>query len=445
MLWTKAASTRLPIRFLCASLQPKRLADLDAFRVGEPGTNMLHAWTFLLQVGEIFRKGERRVHALLEAARAFAEKEKLLLHYTTIDRLEDGEPVVYRHTSGAVKRLGACCGEEETAERRAKRRREGEKADGAEDGTEGGPPAAGCHVDRHEVSLNGTRAAPSSKGTDFDMSLLDSGRYCLTVAVRGNPLTTVVDSVFLVPSNRDDLLPPPFNTPWDHHCVEPKYACLPSFVLFSSFGFHLRRLRPADVRVIAAAEAEDAQLERGHLKSPASSAEGVCCAPSFAWMNERALAKTSTQDVWALGVFKRRLGTSRNTVDESDPAVPEGNEALVGYAWADAETPPDATAPGASPAPWRLRRVFITRVRRRRTFGTHLVKAFLATLYKEKVSRSPTASREVVGDPMPAWFAPVARECGFSLMEATALTSGMCRMRLNLDHWFRVFVTELDL
>ncbi|EPT27697.1 pantoate-beta-alanine ligase [Toxoplasma gondii ME49] len=427
---------------VAASSRNRRMAEADRQKARK-------SFLLLQHVGEVFRKGERRVHRLLEEARAFAEKENLLLHYTAIDRLEDGEPVVYRHSGGAVKRIETQGESAENEERRAKRRRtESDIADETPLGRPGtGSPSSykrGGHL-KGELHANGSSRSSSPADT-ADMILLDSGRYCLTVAVRGNPLTTVVDSVFLIPNNREDLLPPLFNTPWDHHCVEPKYACLPSFLVFSSFGFHLRPLRPSDLKLVAAAEQEDARVEsQQSAKSAGVAAPETCCTRTFTWMHAGALSPTSTHDVWALGLFKRRLDTARNTVDfSSDTQVPDGNEVLIGYIWADAETPRAAAAAGGA-SPWRLRRGFITRARRRRTFGTHLLKAFLATLYKEKVSSSRTASREVQGDPMPAWLAPAVSECGFSLLDSTNLSSGECRLHLNLDKWFRTYVTDLRL
>ncbi|PFH36700.1 pantoate-beta-alanine ligase [Besnoitia besnoiti] len=398
----------------------------------------------LKHLEDVFQKGERNVGKLLQAANDFSQKEKLHLYYATLDRFEDAEPVVFRHTGGAAKTLSEFRDMEAATGRLEKRQRLEDAGDAADVHSDAGGP-------QNATAASGLSPSSAAYDSSADMCLSDAGRYCMTVAVRGNPLTTIVDNVVLVPGCRNDLLPQPFNAPWDRHCVDAKYRCFPSFLLLSSLGFHLRRLTVSDLAAIHEVEKADARLARKNdATNGGSETVNGDAAPAYAWMDEATLSRQSADNTWALGLFKWRLGTFRSTALPTASAhiSQENEESLVGYVWADAdasrETPASSEAESTA---WRLRRVFIARAHRRRTIGTHLIKAFLATLCSEKRKTGRIASKDLETDPMPLWLVPAAAECGFSVTDAPAGDSKdpLCRMRVSLDGWFRHFVENLDL
>lgn len=127
-----------------------------------------------MQIGQLYAGGERRVKKLLQEGWSFAKAENLHTYYITVDRWEDAEPVLYRCGQGNRKRFTWGIAEANSGNKRART--------------------------GNEECRNATLTPDfdkKDKTEENDLTLDSPGRFCVTVAVRGNHLTTIVDNICL--------------------------------------------------------------------------------------------------------------------------------------------------------------------------------------------------------------------------------------------------------
>lgn len=243
-----------------------------------------------------------------------------------------------------------------------------------------------------------------------------------------------------------DLLPPPMNTPWKATSSEFKYASFSSFVLLMSLGFHLRRLSKGDSDLLLRAEAADELFTQSQRACKIAGTNGEVPeqkVSNLPWLCDGASKADDHTEAWALGLFKRSLDCKRTpgvAKSEEVNGLSSLSERLIGYVWGDVQG-------GEKPVLF-LRRVFVERSRRRQTLGTHLLRAYLAISYKEKM---PSLGSKLVvrTDPLPLWLAHAAFEHGFSITggDSSKTAAGQvvvkdsfCQMQLNLEDWYTRFV-----
>ncbi|PHJ19605.1 pantoate-beta-alanine [Cystoisospora suis] len=390
----------------------------------EERNHMRKGYQLLQRIQRLYADGERRVSKLLDEGWSFAKTENLHLYYMTVDRWEDAEPVLYRHRQGKLKRFSHY---------------------GTGDASSGNKRAKTGSGECRSVELTG-ELDTGDKGEE-ELILDSPGRFCVTIAVRGNSLTTIVDNTCLSDFSKfGDLLPPPLNRPWETTSSEFKYASFTSFVLLMSLGCHLRRLSKEDLDMILDAEAEEGhvtQSQRGCEVSGTSGGVSAREVSKLPWLCEHASEVVGHSRTWALGLLKRSMDFTRKPSVgklEERTSLTSLSERLIGYVWGEVQE-------GEKPV-LLLRRVFVKRSRRRQTLGSHLLKAYLALTYKEKLP-SLGSALVVRTDPLPVWLAHAASEHGFSLIAGESSDAAprlgvgkdsCCQMELNLKEWYTRFV-----